>query len=129
MKLTSRRARALAVVAALGLAGCDLGPEGPSAVDGLVRGHPALGAAVLDVTWPGVVAFEGRGSTQVYAAPVAGEPNRWRVVLVSPSISELPFTVQVESAFADVPVVTVVEAANIGDDAVDPGELSVVLER
>ena len=127
------RARALVglglLIGTSGLAACDLGPDGWSTIEGTISGHPALGAAVLDVTMRGVISFEGRGSTQVYFSPLAGTPNRWRVVLISPDISELPFAIQVESPLLEVPAVTVVEAANIGDLPVDPSELEVALER
>jgi hypothetical protein len=113
----------------LSIASCDLGPEGPSTATGRITGHPALGAAVLDVTWKGVVGFEGRGSTQVYAAPVPGSPDRWRVVLVSPGISDLAFAVNVESSLLEAPTITVVEAANIGNHAVDVSPLAVHIER
>jgi hypothetical protein len=126
-----RTARAAAALIALTLsfASCDLGPDGPSTATGRVTGHPALGAAVLEVTWRGVVGFEGRGSTQVYAAPVPGTPDRWRVVLVSPAISDLAFAVNVESSLVEPPTITVVEAANIGNHAVDVAPLSVHIER
>jgi hypothetical protein len=128
MRSPLRAATAL-IALALSTAACDLGPDGPSAATGRITGHPALGAAVLDVTWRGVVGFEGRGSTQVYAAPVPGSPDRWRVVLVSPGISDLPFTVNVESSLLEAPTITVVEAANIGNHAVDVAPLAVHIER
>ena len=125
--------RALAAIGLLsstiGLVACDLGPDGRSTITGTISGHPALGAAVLEVTMGGVISFEGRGSTQVYFAPLAGSPNRWRVVLVSPSISQLPFAMEVESSLLEVPAVAIVEAANIGDLPVDVSELKVALER
>jgi len=123
------RAVAALIALTLGAAACDLGPDGPSTTTGRITGHPALGAAVLDVTWRGVVGFEGRGSTQVYAAPVTGSPDRWRVVLVSPAISDLAFAVNVESSLAEAPTITVVEAANIGNHDVDVAPLKVHLER
>jgi hypothetical protein len=114
------------VALTLSVAACDLGPEGPSSATGHIEGHPALGAAV---TWHGVVGFEGRGSTQVYSAPVSGSPDRWRVVLISPEISELPFSVRIEGSLLEAPVITIVEAANIGNHAVDVGPLEVFIER
>jgi hypothetical protein len=111
------------------LAACDLGPDGPSTATGRITGHPALGAAVLEVTWRGVVGFEGRGSTQVYAAPVPGSQDRWRVILVSPGISDLAFAVNLESSLLEAPTITVVEAANIGNHYVDVAPLAVHIER
>jgi hypothetical protein len=107
---------------------CDLGPEGPATVTGRIEGHPALGAVVLEVTWRGVTGFAGRGSTQAYAAASTTVPDRHRVVLVGPEISALPFEIDVESVFADVPLITVVEAVNIGNLPVDPSTLKVELE-
>jgi hypothetical protein len=125
----SLRAAAASLALALSVTACDLGPEGPSTANVRITGHPALGAAVLDVTWRGATGFEGRGSTQVYAAPVSGSPGRWRVVLVSPEISDLPFAVDVESPFVEAPTITVVEAANIGNHHVDVAPLAVHIDR
>jgi hypothetical protein len=84
---------------------------------------------VLDVTWPGVTGFEGSGSTQVYSAPVAGDPDRYRVVLVSPTGGDIPFAITVEDAYLQSPVVTVVEAVG-SDNRPHPLEgLRVALER
>ena len=123
------RCASVGLILLLGVAGCDLGPDGPSTVGGRITGHPALGAAVLDVTWPGAIGFEGRGSTQVYAAAVPGSTDRWRVVLISPAISDLPFAAEVESSLLEAPTITVVEAANIGNHAVDVGPLEIEIER
>ena len=118
-----------AAVTGLALAACDLGPSGPGTIDGTVTGHGGLGAAVLDVTWPGVVGFAGRGSTQVYSGAVAGFPNRHRVVLVSPSGGDLPFAITVDDAYLQSPVVTVVEAAGTDNMPLSVGGLRVVLAR
>ena len=126
---TRLRLGAASLALVLSVAACDLGPDGPSTATGRITGHPALGAAVLEVTWRGVVGFEGRGSTQVYAAPVAGSPDVWRVVLLSPQISDLPFAVNVESSIMEVPTITVVEAVNIGNHDVDVAPLEVSIER
>ena len=128
MSMRARGATAWLVLT-LGVAACDLGPDGPSTATGRITGHPALGAAVLDVTWPGAVGFEGRGSTQVYAAAVAGSPDRWRVILISPEISDLAFAAKIETSLLEAPTITVVEAANIGNHAVDVGPLEIELGR
>ena len=128
MKRRMRPAALAALTVILGITGCDLGPESSATVEGRIEGHPALGAVVLEVTWRGVVGFEGRGSTQAYAA-VTTTPDRHRVVLVGPEISELPFAIEVENPFAEFPAITVVEAVNIGNLPVDVGSLSVQLER
>jgi hypothetical protein len=111
------------------LAACDLGPSGPSTVDGSVSGDATLGAAVLDVTWPGVVGFEGRGSTQVYFAPVAGFPDRFRVILVSPTGGDVPFAVTVEDTYLRSPEMTVVEAVGTDNRPLSVTGLRIVLER
>jgi hypothetical protein len=129
MRRIERRAAVLAALSlSLGMAACDLGPNGPATVTGRIEGHPALGAVVLEVTWRGVTAFAGRGSTQAYAAPSTTVPDRHRVVLIGPDISELPFEIEVESAFAETPVITVVEAVNVGNLPVDASTLRVELE-
>ncbi len=111
------------------LAACDLGPSGPSTVVGTVTGEASLGAAVLDVTWPGVVGFEGRGGTQVYFGAVPGFPDRYRVILVSPSGGDIPFSVDVDDAHLARPTVTVVEAASSSNQLLPLARLRVVLER
>ena len=124
-----RHSRILAGLNVLVLAACDLGPSGPGTVAGSVTGDATLGAVVLDVTWPGVVGFEGRGSTQVYSAAVAGPADRYRVVLVSPSGGDLPFAIAVDDAYLESPVVTVVEAVGTDNLPLSVGGLRVVLER
>ncbi len=111
------------------LTGCDLGPSGPGIVNGSVTGDATLGAVVLDVTWPGVVGFEGQGSTQVYFAAVAGSPDRYRVVLVSPTGGDVPFAIVVDDAYLQSPVVTLVEAVGTDNLSRQLGGLRVVLER
>ena len=122
-------ARFLAGLSALLLAACDLGPSGPGTVTGSVTGSASVGAVVLDVTWPGVVGIEGRGSTQVYSAAVTGSPERYRVVLVSPSGGDLPFAITVDDAYLESPVVTVVEAVGTDNLPLLVTGLRVVLER
>ncbi len=122
-----RLAVAAGVVATI--AACDLGPSGPGTVSGTVTGDANLGAVVLDVTWPGVTGFTGRGSTQVYSAPVAGVPDRYRVILVSATGGDLPFAIEVADAYLQSPVVTVVEAARTDDRSLAVSGLNVVLER
>lgn len=122
-------ARLFAVLSVLVLAACEFGPSGPGTVAGSVTGNAALGAVVLDVTWPGVVGFEGRGSTQVYSAAVTGSPERYRVILLSPSGGDLPFAIRVDDAYLVSPSVTVVEAVGTDDLPLSVTGLRVVLER
>lgn len=128
MSLGTRLLRS-SLVAALGLAACDLGPSGPGTVAGTVTGDATLGAAVLDVTWPGITGFDGRGSTQVYSAAVAGFPDRYRVVLVDPVGGELRFSIAVDDAYLQSPIVTVVAAAGTDNLTRSAAGLGVVLER
>lgn len=127
-----RRFRSVSGWAGLGVvvfAACDLGPSGPSTVEGTVTGEASLGAAVLDVTWPGVVGFEGRGGTQVYFGAVPGFADRYRVILVSPSGGDIPFTISVDDAYLASPTVTVVEAASSTNQLLPLTRLRVVLDR
>lgn len=110
-------------------AACDLGPRGPSRVSGTVTGNPLLGAVVLDLTWQSVRGFEGRGSTRVYSAPVAESPHRYRVILVDGEGGDLRFSIDLEDARLNGPVVTVVEAAGTNNEPLPVGDLRVVLER
>lgn len=119
----------LTSVAAAALAACDTAPSGPATVAGTVTGPPDLGAVVLDVVWAGVRGFEGQGSTQVYSAPVPGEPNRHRVILVSPTGGDVSFGIRVDDLYLEGPVVTVVEAASTDDVPRPVGDLGVLLER
>jgi hypothetical protein len=106
-----------------------MGPSGPSRVSGTITGDPALGAAVLDVSWHSMKGFEGRASTRVYSAPVDGSPNRYRVVLVDEAGGDLRFAVDLEDARLNGPVITLVEAVDTNNDPLPVGELRVVLER
>jgi hypothetical protein len=87
-----------------------------------------VGGAVLDVTWRGVEGFEGRGSTQVYWAPIAGVPDRYRVVLVAPAGEELLFAVDIEYVDDEPPTVTVVEATDAANGPLSPAAVRVRLE-
>jgi hypothetical protein len=84
---------------------------------------------VLDVSWPGVVGFEAQGSTQVYSAAVAGSPDRYRVIVVSPTGGDIPFAIAVEDAYLQSPVITVVEATGTDNHPLPVAALRVVLER
>ena len=111
------------------LAACDTGPSGPGTVVGTVTGPPDLGAAVLDVVWKGVQGFEGRGSTQAYSAPVAGEVDRYRLVLVAPSGGDLSFSIEVDDVYLEGPVVTLVDATDASNEPRSVADLEVLLER
>ena len=125
-----RRSRLAAAGLVLALvSGCDTGPDGPGTVVGTVTGGPDLGAVVLDVVWRGIQGFDGRGSTQVYSAPVPGEPDRYRIVLVGPTGGDLSFGIDVDDLYLEGPVVTVVEAVGDDDSSRTVADLRVILER
>ena len=126
---TRRRVVAMALVAVALLSACDTGPDGPGTVSGTVSGAPDVGAVVLDVVWAGVQGFEGQGGTQVYSAPVPGEADRYRVILVDPSGGELSFGISVDGVYLEGPVVTVVEATDTADEPRAVSDLKVRLER
>jgi hypothetical protein len=122
---TRRLLLALSVAA---VAGCETGPRGPGTVNGTVVGTADLAAAVLDVVWPGIQGFEGHGGTQVYSAPVAGDADRYRVILVAPAGGNLTFGIQVDGVYLQGPVVTVIEAAGSDDLPRSVADMRVVLE-
>ena len=124
-----RPARFVAILGVL-LSGCDLGgPEGPAQVLGIVTGDPQLGAAVIELSWEGVTGIEGRGSTQVYSAPVEGSPSLYRAVLVDAAGGDLRFTIHLADDRLHGPVVIVESAVGTDNLPRTVGELSVVLER
>jgi hypothetical protein len=105
------RARLLWVALSLvALTACETGPRGPRTLAGRVIGPADLAGAVLDVVWSEVTGFEGQGGTQVYWAPVTGESDRYRVILIAPSGGQLTFGMQVDGRYLNGPVITVVEA-------------------
>jgi hypothetical protein len=131
---TRRRQRPVWRFAALALAGtlvgCDLGgPSAPTRALATVTGSPMLGAAVVDLAWPGVMGIEGRGSTQVYSGAVSNAPNRHRVILVGAEGGDLRFTVELDDLRLYGPVVTVVSAVGTDNLPIDHEGLRVVLER
>jgi hypothetical protein len=124
-----KRSGVFLALAAL-LSACDFGgPGGPAEVLGTVTGHPRLGAAVIDLSWDGVTSLEGRGSTQVYAAPVPGSTTRHRAVLVDATGGELRFTISLSDDRLDAPALTVVAAVGTDNLQLPVGDLRVVLER
>lgn len=102
---------AAALVAVAGSA-CDGSPDGPGTLVASVTGE-SLGGVVLQIVGPGIRDFEGLGNTQVYAAPIAGTPNAYRVMLVDAVGSDLRFEIQVDDVGMDDPVMTVVSAAGV----------------
>ena len=130
MTLGRLRRTARVLVVPLALAACDLGgPSGPAQVLGTVTGDAELGAAVVDLTWDGVAGFQGRGTTQVYAAPVSGSADRHRFVLVDATGGELRFTIDLADDRLHAPTVTVVSAVGTDNLSRPVAELRVLLER
>ncbi len=129
--MSARRVARVGALSVLlvGLAACDSGPSGPGTVAGTVTGSAELGAVVLDVTWVGVQGFEGRGSSQVYSAPVAGSTDRYRVVVIDPVGGDLHFGIDVDDVYLEGPVVTVVSAADTANEPMSVAGLKVSLER
>lgn len=109
-----RKSHALVVATAIALsaAACDSGPSGPGSLVASVSGE-SLGGVVLQIVGPGIRGFEGLGNTQVYAAPLAGTRNGYRVMLVDAVGSDLRFEIQVEDVGMEDPVMTVVSAAGV----------------
>jgi hypothetical protein len=101
---------ALAVAALV--AGCDWGPNGPGTLSVTVSGATPLGAAVLEVTGPGVAGFSGQGDTRVYGTVVSATLGIHRVVAVSADGGALHLGIEVEDLGADPPVVVVLRSAN-----------------
>ena len=125
-----RRVRALmAALTLAALTACETGPRGPHTLSGRVIGPADLAGAVLDVAWSEVTGFEGQGSTQVYWAPVAGERDRYRVILIAPSGGQLTFGLHVDGRHLYGPVITVVEAVATDNLARPVADMRVVFEQ
>jgi hypothetical protein len=120
---------ALTALALVGTYACDTGPDGPGTVSGTVTGGADLGAVVLDVIWAGVQGFEGQGSTQAYSAAVAGEVDRYRVILVGPGGGDLSFGIRVDDLYLGGPVVTLIDATGTNNLPRSVRDLRVLLER
>jgi hypothetical protein len=60
---------------------------------------------------------------------VAGSPDRYRLIVVSPTGGDIPFAIAVEDAYLQSPVVSVIEATGTDDRPHPIANLRVVLER
>jgi hypothetical protein len=121
---------AFAALVVGGLAACDLGSGGPGSMTARITGEPSLGAVVIDVTWRGVEGFQGLGNTRAYWAPVAGSPDRYRVVLVDPLGGELGMAIDVQDIMrAEVPAVAFVSAADVNNQMLSVARLKMRLGR
>ena len=119
----------LTLAAALLVAGCDSGPDGPGTIDAVVESPQPLGAVVLELEGGGVEGFDPQGRTLVYSAAVSSTTRKFRVILVSPDGSPLRFGIRVDNVREAQPTVTAVSAATPANVAVAPGGLQVRLER
>lgn len=123
-----RPGRALALLAAVVVAGCDFGPSGPGSLTARASGE-SLGGVVLEIQGAGIRGFTGRGSTRVYSAPVAGRPRVHRVVLVDPAGGDLGFDIEVDDLGMEGPVATVVQAARTDNTMMLSAGVTVRIER
>ncbi len=125
----SARRWALTLGAALAVAACDGGPEGPGTLTGSVEAPVPLGAVVLEVTGGGVEGFVGAGDTRAYGALVSSAEKRYRVVLVDEAGGQLDFGVRVQDVGASKPSVSVIFAAGADNLPAGTQGISVRLEK
>jgi hypothetical protein len=110
------------------VAACDFGPSGPGTLVARVSAD-AVGAVVLEVEGRGIQGFSGRGSTQVYSAPLPERPNVHRVILMDSEGGELGFEVRVDDRGMDGPFISVVQAAGADNSMLPSGSVTVRMER
>jgi len=126
--MTRRLVAVIVTAVALGLAGCDSGPQGPGSITGFATG-PDVGGVVLEVRGSGIRSFSARGSTRLYSAAVQDRRATHRVVLISPEPGELAFDMEVDDLGMEGPTVRVVSAADGQNRAIVAANVSVRLER
>lgn len=113
------------VLAALVSACGDSGPQGPGSFRASVQATgPAAGAAILDVTGPGIQGFQGTGDTRVFPALIDAAAGVHRVIAVSAS-GVISFRIQVEQVELGAPAVLVVDAADMQNGPRGPAGLEV----
>ena len=124
------RASGLALSAALALAACDSGPEGPGVLTAKVTSPQPLGAVVLEFTGAGITGFEARGTTQVFGAVGGAGIQRQRVILVSPAgATEILFGIAFADRAGAMPSVAAVSASSPTNAPVSAAGLKVRIER
>jgi hypothetical protein len=109
---------------------CDSGPKGPGALSATVSGR-VLGAAVLEVSGPGITSFEGQGGSRVFSAalsPNAVTPS-YRVIVVDPEGGDLHFGIRVEDVAAQLPTVAVIQAVDSANAPVPGSAVQVRVAR
>lgn len=125
----------LPALAAVALAACDLGPNGPGTLGGTVTAPDALGAVVLELVGASVVGFESRGSTLAFDVTLPDQRHlppyvrKYRVMLVGQTGGDLQFGVHVRDLDHDFPAVVVVDAADASNAPTTAGEVRVHLVR
>ena len=130
--MTARRrlASGLALSAALALAACDSGPEGPGVLSAKVTSPEPLGAVVLELTGTGITGFEAQGSIQLFGAVGGAGSQRHRVILVSPGgATEFPFGIRFEDRAGDMPSVVAITASSPTNATASAAGLKVRIER
>ena len=88
-----------------------------------------LGAVLLEVEGVGIQSFEASGSTQLYAASLAGQADTHRVILLSAQAGLLEYRINVDDVGMDPPVVTVLQAALTTNQAVSAAVATATIER
>lgn len=121
----------LGLIGALVLAtACDSGPKGPGELSATVSGRE-LGAAVLEVSGPGITSFQGQGGSRVFSAALS--PNAlvptYRVIVVDPEGGDLHFGIRVEDVAAQLPTVAVLQAVGPTNVSVPGSGLQVRVAR
>ena len=92
------------------------GHEGPGMLTVTVTAPEALGAVSLEVVGPGVLGFQGIGSTEAYGGVVSAREGRHRVVIVDPTAgAQLRFGIRLEDVSGQWPTLRVVSAAGTDD--------------
>lgn len=114
----------------LGAAGCEWlgGPEGPGSITARIQGAP-VGGVLVEVRGSSILGFEGLASTQVYASPVAGSEDTYRVMLIHPEGGELRFEIQMSDTGAEDPETRVLSAVTSDNSVRSEAVIEVVLER
>ena len=128
MRAWRRRVGCMVVIGALFLAGCDSGPSGPGAFEGIVTGE-GLGGVLLQVDGPGIRGFTALGDSRVYGAPDADRPARHRVIVIAPSSGDLRFAIDVDDLDMEGPIITVLQATRADNRLVTPSAASVRIVR
>lgn len=124
------RMSGLGLSAALVLAACDSGPEGPGVLSAKVTSPQPLGAVVLEFTGTGITGFEARGTTQVFGEVGGTGSQRHRVILVSPAgATEISFGIGFEDRAGEMPSVVAITASSPTNATASAAGLKVRIER